>query len=252
METQIENALRQAVLDADLESSTILQIRAAVIEKLKLEPDFFKLPEWKKKSAEIIDEAISLRMGGASDREVENKNAQKRPGKPKNQRVKSQSKTKTGSTEELFSTISQAGSASPRATTKSQHPKTDSIKDPSAKSQSKSKSVSTKADSTTRKSQSAGSDQIPKLKSQLLKCGIRKQWAKLLDPLPNEKARIAYLQSQLAEIGMTGRFSEAKAKQIKQEREMALEISELNEAADKFTNGPSRKMRKIAVSDDED
>lgn len=63
--------------------------------------------------------------------------------------------------------------------------------------------------------------EIKKLQSQLVKCGIRKLWHNELKEHGNDtKAKIRHLRRMLADIGMDGRFSEAKAKEIRETREL--------------------------------
>lgn len=65
--------------------------------------------------------------------------------------------------------------------------------------------------------------EIKRLQSNLLKCGVRKLWHKELAGYDTPKAKINHLRKLLADVGMTGRFSEAKARQIKAERELKAE-----------------------------
>ncbi|GAB1317915.1 hypothetical protein MFIFM68171_08125 [Madurella fahalii] len=71
--------------------------------------------------------------------------------------------------------------------------------------------------------------QIKLLQSQLAKCGVRKVWAfefkKRGDDTP--KAKIKRLKEMLAEVGMTGRFSEAKAREIKEMRELQADLQDV-------------------------
>lgn len=233
MDLKIKDCLKRAVKEADLDVSTLADIRKVVIGNLELAPDFFKQSQWKKKSAEIIDEAISARLSNdkvrQEEEEIESNYCSSNDSEvhisATDEKPKPESKSKT--------TVKTSGSKSLKLYEKN-------IKHSSTKNR------------VTKKEPTSSDNKVAKLKSQLLKCGIRRQWAKLLDPLPDEKARIAYLQDQLTKVGMTGRFSEVKAKKIKQQREMEKEISELNESANTFTKGLSRKVRKIAVSDDEE
>lgn len=71
--------------------------------------------------------------------------------------------------------------------------------------------------------------QIKLLQSQLAKCGVRKVWAfefkKRGDDTP--RAKIKRLKEMLAEVGMTGRFSEAKAREIKEMRELQADLQDV-------------------------
>ncbi|RDA92717.1 hypothetical protein CP533_1401 [Ophiocordyceps camponoti-saundersi (nom. inval.)] len=66
--------------------------------------------------------------------------------------------------------------------------------------------------------------EIKKLQSQLVKCGIRKLWHNELKQYGHDtRAKVRHLKKMLTEIGMDGRFSEAKAREIKETRELMAE-----------------------------
>ena len=75
----------------------------------------------------------------------------------------------------------------------------------------------------------ADEEEIKRLQGQLLKCGIRKVWGKELKKFETDKAKIKHLKSMLEDVGMTGRFSAEKAKQIKDQRELAAELESAKE-----------------------
>lgn len=77
-------------------------------------------------------------------------------------------------------------------------------------------------------------EEIKRLQSQLIKCGIRKMWFKELSPYPTPKSKIKHLKEMLADAGMTGRFSEAKAEQIKEERELRADLEAVQEGEKKW------------------
>lgn len=77
-------------------------------------------------------------------------------------------------------------------------------------------------------------EEIKKLQGWLVKCGIRKVWGKELKPYETQKAKIAHLKSMLAEVGMTGRFSNEKAAQIKEARELAADIEAVQEGNERW------------------
>ena len=63
--------------------------------------------------------------------------------------------------------------------------------------------------------------EIKKLQSQLTKCGVRKLWHNELKSCGDDaRAKIRHLKKMLSDIGMDGRFSEAKAREIKETREL--------------------------------
>ncbi|KAL7797276.1 hypothetical protein V8C37DRAFT_305870 [Trichoderma ceciliae] len=72
--------------------------------------------------------------------------------------------------------------------------------------------------------------EIKKLQSQLAKCGIRKLWhMELKQHGENTGAKIRHLKKMLADIGMDGRFSEAKAREIKETRELQADVEAAQE-----------------------
>lgn len=95
------------------------------------------------------------------------------------------------------------------------------------------------------------SEEIKRLQSQLIKCGIRKMWFKELSPYPTPKSKIKHLKGMLADAGMTGRFSEAKAEQIKEERELRADLEAVQEGEKKWgkveeEDGGGRGKRRLA------
>ncbi|KAL0939727.1 transcriptional regulator [Colletotrichum truncatum] len=72
--------------------------------------------------------------------------------------------------------------------------------------------------------------EIKKLQSQLVKCGVRKIWGfELKQYGDNSKAKIKHLKDMLNDIGMDGRFSEAKAREIKERRELEADLEAVQE-----------------------
>jgi hypothetical protein len=71
--------------------------------------------------------------------------------------------------------------------------------------------------------------EIKKMQMWLGKCGIRKVWGAYLKPYETSKAKINHLKSMLSDVGMTGRYSEAKAQQIKESRELAADLEAVQE-----------------------
>ena len=119
-----------------------------------------------------------------------------------------------------------------------------------------------KATATTASSKELSPDEeeIKRLQSWLVKCGIRKLWHRELanDKFPTSKAKIAHLKSMLTDAGMTGRFSAEKAKSIKEARELEAELEAARDFEEQFgTGGRSRRAKKNAGvkdqgSDDDD
>ncbi|KAI0458812.1 hypothetical protein F5B21DRAFT_457856 [Xylaria acuta] len=72
--------------------------------------------------------------------------------------------------------------------------------------------------------------EIRKLQGQLVKCGVRKIWGVELKKYGSDgKAKIRHLRTMLRDVGMDGRFSEAKAREIKERRELMGELEAVNE-----------------------
>lgn len=74
-------------------------------------------------------------------------------------------------------------------------------------------------------------EEIKRLQGWLVKCGVRKLWSKELAPYDTPKLKIRHLRDLLSKIGMTGRFSAEKAKQIREERELKADLEEVQEGA---------------------
>ncbi|KAI1148371.1 hypothetical protein F4825DRAFT_434360 [Nemania diffusa] len=79
--------------------------------------------------------------------------------------------------------------------------------------------------------ESTGDDaEIKKLQGHLVKCGVRKIWGIELKKFGTDsKAKIRHLRDMLRDVGMDGRFSEAKAREIKERRELMGELEAVNE-----------------------
>ncbi|KAL5323206.1 hypothetical protein ACEPPN_007739 [Leptodophora sp. 'Broadleaf-Isolate-01'] len=72
--------------------------------------------------------------------------------------------------------------------------------------------------------------QIKTLQSQLGKCGMKKIWQFELKQYGDDsKAKIRHLQNVLKEIGMTGRYSDARAREIKEMRELQADLEAVKE-----------------------
>ncbi|KAA8566099.1 hypothetical protein EYC84_008703 [Monilinia fructicola] len=74
---------------------------------------------------------------------------------------------------------------------------------------------------------------IKTLQSQLVKCGIRKIWAFELKKCETENEKIKHLKNMLTEVGMTGRFSEGRAREIKEMRELQADLEAVKEGEKK-------------------
>ncbi|KAG0149116.1 hypothetical protein CROQUDRAFT_40257 [Cronartium quercuum f. sp. fusiforme G11] len=128
---------------------------------------------------------------------------------------------------------------------------------PSSK-QAKTKSktgTSTKSNSTVDKQ----AEEIKRLKSYVVACGVRKRWAQEFLEHPTPQKQIQHLKSILTGLGMPSRCSMAKAKEIRQNRELKDELSELKGSIDdnEEEEGGGRSSRrekkrgKMVINDDE-
>ncbi|GKT99458.1 transcription factor [Fusarium langsethiae] len=101
-------------------------------------------------------------------------------------------------------------------------------------------------------------EEIKKLQGQLVKCGVRKLWHNELKQYGDDaKAKIRHLKKMLADIGMDGRFSESKAREIKERRELLAEVESAQEMSSLWgVEGRGRasrsKSKKIIESDASD
>ncbi|KAJ5372509.1 hypothetical protein N7517_004515 [Penicillium concentricum] len=73
--------------------------------------------------------------------------------------------------------------------------------------------------------------EIKRLQGWLIKCGIRKLWGKELAPYDTTKAKIKHLKGMLEDAGMTGRPSQEKANQIREERELKADLEQIQQGA---------------------
>ncbi|KAF9892952.1 hypothetical protein FE257_000544 [Aspergillus nanangensis] len=73
--------------------------------------------------------------------------------------------------------------------------------------------------------------EIKRLKDWLGKCGVRKMWWRELAPFETPKAKIQHLKDMLKDIGMGGRYSLEKARQIREERELQADLEQVQEGA---------------------
>ncbi|KAL2865855.1 putative transcriptional regulator [Aspergillus lucknowensis] len=76
--------------------------------------------------------------------------------------------------------------------------------------------------------------EIKRLQGWLIKCGIRKMWARELAPYETPRAKIKHLKDMLKDAGMEGRYSVEKARQIKEERELREDLELVQEGAKRW------------------
>jgi hypothetical protein len=108
--------------------------------------------------------------------------------------------------------------------------------DPKPKKKPRQKSMGSKVSKATKADIDADPDaaEIKRLQGWLIKCGIRKVWGKELKPYDSSKAKIKHLKVMLSDAGMTGRYSVEKAAQIKEARELAADIEEVQAGAERW------------------
>ncbi|KAI9772066.1 MAG: hypothetical protein M1840_001354 [Geoglossum simile] len=112
-----------------------------------------------------------------------------------------------------------------------EEPKTKRKKRPSDTSASKAKVSKQKAPLAVPKGDGTPEAEVKRLQSWLLKCGIRKVWSKELAPYSTPKSKISHLKQMLKDVGMEGRFSAEKARQIKEEREFRADLEAVQDGA---------------------
>lgn len=103
------------------------------------------------------------------------------------------------------------------------------------------KTKGTKAKKPSEEPADPNAEEIKRLQGWLVKCGIRKMWFKELAPYDTSKAKIRHLKEMLTEVGMTGRFSETKAEQIKEERELRADLEAVQEGDKKWGQGKAEE-----------
>ncbi|KAH7369714.1 hypothetical protein BKA65DRAFT_3907 [Rhexocercosporidium sp. MPI-PUGE-AT-0058] len=118
-------------------------------------------------------------------------------------------------------------------------------KEPKAPKAPKAKAAA-KAKSTTELSPDEA--QIKTLQSQLGKCGMKKIWQFELKQYGDDsKAKIRHLQNVLKDIGMTGRYSDARAREIKEMRELQADLEAVKEGEKAWGLESGRRSRGAAV-----
>lgn len=110
-------------------------------------------------------------------------------------------------------------------------------------------------------------EEVKRLQGHLVKCGVRKLWHNELKHCESDSAKIKHLKCMLEDVGMTGRFSEDKARQIMEDREFKADLDDIKEgnknwgnvSGDKEENEirPERKLAKglhelLAFADEEE
>lgn len=77
-------------------------------------------------------------------------------------------------------------------------------------------------------------EEVKRLQGWLVKCGIRKIWSVYLSRFETPKEKISHLKSMLKDAGMENRYSEEKARQIKEDRELRADLEDIQERNQKW------------------
>ncbi|KAG5951559.1 hypothetical protein E4U53_002813 [Claviceps sorghi] len=156
------------------------------------------------------------------------------------------SKTPAGEESEEYSDVIDEGPKPKRKKKEPKHESSKSSKPPVAKK------------STTTTTDNPQEGEVKKLQSQLVKCGIRKLWHNELKQYKDDsRAKIRHLKKMLADVGMDGRFSEAKAREIKETREILADVDAAQEMNALWGMGSGRragrgKYKSAELDDSED
>ncbi|KAJ6557336.1 hypothetical protein DFH09DRAFT_543271 [Mycena vulgaris] len=90
---------------------------------------------------------------------------------------------------------------------------------------------------------------IKRLKSLVLACGVRRVWAKVFKDVDQPSQQIRMLKEILADLGMSGRMSLEQAKAIKEKRELAQELEDVQAFAAAATRP---KLTKASQEEEEE
>ncbi|KAI0794229.1 hypothetical protein C8Q74DRAFT_1247513 [Fomes fomentarius] len=85
---------------------------------------------------------------------------------------------------------------------------------------------------------------IKRLKSLVVACGVRKVWSKEFKDLDKPSDHIRRLRQILNDLGMTGRMSMEQAKVIRERREFAQELEDVQQFAQKIESAGHRRAKK--------
>ena len=192
--------------------------------------------------SELMDESPKLRrsskagLGNAKKKKVKPAKSAENPASS----MRPDTKEADGSESEMSELIDEAPKAKRNRKSGSTEPETKKTK-------------GAKAKKTSEELLDPDLDEIKKLQGWLVKCGIRKMWFKELAPYDTSKAKIKHLKRMLADAGMTGRYSDGKAEQIKEERELKADLEAVQEGEkmwgqaaveEEVTGRPKRRLAK--------
>jgi hypothetical protein len=125
---------------------------------------------------------------------------------------------------------------------------------PAAKTKTKSKDKTEAPKRTSKKAElSKDEETIKQLKSFVVACGVRKVWSKEFKDIEDSpSSQIRKLRQILAELGMTGRMSLAKAKEIKAKRDMAQELEDVQTFHENIVTGPRKRKTRGQQPEEKD
>ncbi|KAF9269206.1 hypothetical protein L218DRAFT_953751 [Marasmius fiardii PR-910] len=92
---------------------------------------------------------------------------------------------------------------------------------------------------------------IKRLKSFVNACGVRKVWSKVFEGEDQPSKQIRILKDILTDLGMTGRMSMEQAKVIKEKRDLAMELEDVQNFEKAVLRQGSRRSRKSTPAKEE-
>ncbi|KAL8952543.1 MAG: hypothetical protein Q9222_001573 [Ikaeria aurantiellina] len=291
-DAQLEQALRHAVeafYKSDPQQITLKIVRTTVEHDLHLDSGFFKShATWNGQSKDVIQSQVAAQEAQSqppSSQPVPEVSPQKQRGKdvrtasgPKRPLASEEEPRKRQKDDRSSSTpLSEVNGNEKKndASTKTAKPtingtpddvsesELSSLIDEEPKPKKKRQKASLEKPKTQKKENSKPSkatqpisdpdtEEIKRLQGWLVKCGIRKMWFKELAPYDTPKAKIRHLKEMLTEAGMTGRYSQEKATQIREERELKADLEAVQAGnkqwgkVDSDEDTGSRPRRKVA------
>ncbi|THH06301.1 hypothetical protein EW146_g9653 [Bondarzewia mesenterica] len=90
---------------------------------------------------------------------------------------------------------------------------------------------------------------IARLKSFIIACGLRKAWSKEFRGLDTPSQKISRLRKILEDLGMVGRYSMEQAKAIKEKRELARELADVQQFEQTVVSGVPFRTRSSRTDD---
>ncbi|KAF2858875.1 hypothetical protein K470DRAFT_220257 [Piedraia hortae CBS 480.64] len=251
----LEQVTRKAL--ANNEEITVNSARALAVKELGLDQDFFKDGAWRSRSKAVISAAAQDPNSPqvSKSRKRESKEAFGEKKRPKKTRTPTSSTPRNqidsdndqgsevgkhdGDTESFGRGINGGAGAmkfdnpeEEQAAVGDESDMSSLIDEPPRKKrQSRSEDPKPKGKKAAKKNKDMSSDEeeIKRLQGWLSKCGMKRVWGKELKKYDTNKEKIRHLKALLHDVGMTGRYSLDKAKQIKVARELAIDLEDTKE-----------------------